>query len=262
MHLGVDAPIVDVFIGGGVPREVRLLAARGLVSTHPQQRLALLALMAADEDPGVAELATSTLAELPAAALARYLGRRDVPEPLRAWFVDRGFAAAPRGDGRDAPDGHDAASDAASDPAAAVPADGADAHPLLTSLSVPEKVRLAMLGRREQRSILIRDPNRMVAAAVLSSPKLTDTEIENFARMQNVSEEVLRVIGTNRAWTRSYAVVSALVKNSRTPPSVSMALLSRLHEREVKALALDRNISDTVRLAARKHLQVQQSRRS
>ncbi|MBA2356003.1 MAG: hypothetical protein H0V80_15225 [Acidobacteria bacterium] len=267
MHLGVDSPVVDVFLRGGVPREARLLAARGLASTRGDERLAILALMAGDQDTVVAELATSTLADLPAEALAKYLTRADVPAELRDWFVLRGFtetssAGAPLTPTTAQHVTHDRGGDAAPVVAAATDPPAEPEHPLLSSLPVPEKVRLAMLGRREQRAILIRDPNRMVASAVLSSPKLTDTEIEHFARMQNVSEEVLRVIGTHRTWTKNYAVAAALVKNSRTPPSVSMALLPRLQEREIKSLAVDRNIPESVRLAARKYLQVQEARRS
>ena len=97
---------------------------------------------------------------------------------------------------------------------------------------------------------------------MLASPKLTEVEIENFARMQNVSEEVLRIIGSSRAWVKSYNIVAALVKNARTPPSVSLPLLSRLNERDVKGLIVNRNLPESVRLAARKFIEVQQERRS
>ena len=113
---------------------------------------------------------------------------------------------------------------------------------------MPDKIKIATLGRREQRSILVRDPNRIVSTAVLASPKLTDTEVENFARMQNVSEEVLRIIGASRAWTKKYSVVAALVKNPRTPPAVSLPLMMRLVERDVKGLSVDRNVPESVRL--------------
>ena len=127
---------------------------------------------------------------------------------------------------------------------------------------MPDKIKLATLGRREQRAILIRDPNRIVSTAVLASPKLTDTEVENFSRMQNVSDEVLRIIGTSRTWTKNYLVVSSLVKNPRTPPAISLALLGRLVERDVKGLTVNRNVPESVRLAARKQLDVMQSRKS
>jgi hypothetical protein len=70
-------------------------------------------------------------------------------------------------------------------------------------MTVPEKVKCASKGTREMRAILIRDPNRMVAAAVLSCPKVNEAEVEAFAKMGNVSEEILRSISMSRAWTKS-----------------------------------------------------------
>ena len=82
-----------------------------------------------------------------------------------------------------------------------------------------------MKGTREQRAILIRDPNKMICASVLSSPKVSMPEVESFARMQNVSEDVLRIIGSNRAWLKSYGVILALTKNPKTPLALSMGLM-------------------------------------
>ena len=115
-----------------------------------------------------------------------------------------------------------------------------------------ERMKLATRGTREQRSVLVRDPNRLVAAAVLSSPKLTDSEVEQFAKMANVAEDVLRVIGTNRAWTKNYGVVAGLVRNPKTPLAISMNLLQRVNDKDVRLIALDRNIPEPLRLAARK----------
>ena len=119
-------------------------------------------------------------------------------------------------------------------------------------MSVLEKMKAAMRGTREERAILVRDPNRLVAAAVLSSPKLTGQEVEAIAKMANVGEDVLRVIGTNRQWTKSYGVVAGLVRNPKTPVAIALNLLPRVHDRDVKMLALDRNIPEPVRMAARK----------
>ena len=76
--------------------------------------------------------------------------------------------------------------------------------------------------------------------AVLSSPKLTDSEIESFTKMGNVSEEVLRVIGNNRSWLKNYGVMLGLVRNAKTPLAISMQLIQRLNERDQKMLAVDR----------------------
>jgi hypothetical protein len=111
-----------------------------------------------------------------------------------------------------------------------------------------------MTGTREERAILIRDPNKLVSVSVLSSPKLTEAEVESFAKMANLSEEVLRLIGMNRAWTKNYGVVSALAKNPKTPISVSLNLVQRLNDRDLKTVSLDRNLQEPLKLAVRKRL--------
>jgi len=117
---------------------------------------------------------------------------------------------------------------------------------------VAERLKVAMQGSREERGVLIRDANRLVSSAVLSSPKLSESEVEAIARMTNVSDEVLRIIGTSRAWTKNYQVISALTRNPKTPVGVALTLMPRLIERDLKMLSTDRNIPEPIRLSARR----------
>jgi hypothetical protein len=111
-----------------------------------------------------------------------------------------------------------------------------------------------MKGTREMRSVLIRDPNRLVASAVLSCPKVNEAEVEAFAKMGNVAEDILRTIAMTRAWTKNYGVTLALVKNAKTPVALTLNLMQRITEADVKKLAADRNVPEPVRLAARKRV--------
>ena len=124
----------------------------------------------------------------------------------------------------------------------------------IANLNVAKRIALAMRGNREERAILIRDPNRIVTAAVLSSPKMSDTEVAAIAKMQNVSEDVLRTIANNRAWTKNYAVILAVVKNPKTPVALSMNLMARLTEKDLKLLSTDRNVPDVLRTQARRKM--------
>jgi hypothetical protein len=124
-------------------------------------------------------------------------------------------------------------------------------------LTTSEKVLTALKGSREERAVLVRDPNRLVSAAVLGSPRMTDGEVETFAGMRNVSDEVLRQIGNNREWTKRYGVVANLVKNPRTPLAVSLGLVSRLNPRDIKSVAVDRNVPEVIRRQAQKFIQAQ-----
>ena len=100
-----------------------------------------------------------------------------------------------------------------------------------------EKMRYALFGNREIRSMLIRDSNKEIARTVLRSPKLTDNEVEAIAAMRGVAEDILREIGQSRAWTKSYAVVQNLVKNPKTPPTISQNLLFRLRAPDLLQLS-------------------------
>jgi hypothetical protein len=117
-----------------------------------------------------------------------------------------------------------------------------------------QKMISALKGTREERAILVRDPNRLVSSAVLGSPKLTDVEVESFAGMKSLSGEVLRKIGNHKDWMKRYGVVANLVKNPRTPLAISLGLVSRLNPRDIKSLAVDRNVPEVIRKQAQKYV--------
>lgn len=117
----------------------------------------------------------------------------------------------------------------------------------IANLSVNEKIKLALLGRREERAILIRDPNRLVATTVLSSPKVTEKDIQVYSQMRNVNEEVLRIIGSRREWLKNQRIAVNLVKNPKTPVQVSLPLMNRLTTHDLRLLVKDRNIPEAIR---------------
>jgi hypothetical protein len=125
-------------------------------------------------------------------------------------------------------------------------------------LNTAEKVITALKGNREDRAILVRDPNRIVSTAVLGSPRLTESEVEAFAGMKNISDEILRQIGNHREWTKKYSVVANLVRNPRTPLAVSLGMVSRLNPKDIKSLAFDRNVPDAIRKHAQRFIKTSQ----
>ena len=115
-----------------------------------------------------------------------------------------------------------------------------------------EKIKAALTGNMETRMLLIRDSNKVVARAVLQSPKLSPTEIEGYASAKNVSEEVLRLIAANRKFRKTYSVMRALVSNPRAPVDVTVPLLNRLNDRDLRGLSLNRNVPEVIRGLAAK----------
>ena len=250
MDPGLRTPLVDFFRRREVARDVRLLAAQGVLAPRALEQLALLVLLSEDPDRDVALTAVKTLERLPIEPLRAFLARSDVPAEIRRFFSDRKIEPATE----PAPDSNDPMLETPADSVEGSPGehDDSDDPKVLSSLPIVQRMKLAMKGTREQRSQLVRDANRMVAAAVLSSPKLTESEVEAFTKMGNVSEDVLRIIGTNRTWLKNYSVTLGLVKNPKTPPGISMQMINRLSERDVKMLAVDRNVPEALRLVARK----------
>jgi hypothetical protein len=117
-------------------------------------------------------------------------------------------------------------------------------------MTVKDRVKLGVKGDREARGILIRDANKMVATAVIHNPRITDHEVENIASMRTVAEEVLRVIGMNRQWARSYPIIHNLARNPRTPMATAVQILGRIRTKDLKAITLNRNVSEAVRRQA------------
>jgi hypothetical protein len=125
-------------------------------------------------------------------------------------------------------------------------------------MSAVEKIKLALTGNQESRLVLIRDSNKIVARSVLASPKLSDGEIEAYASMKNVSEEVLRLIAMNRAFIKKYVVARALVNNPRAPIDVTMPLIARMNEKDLKGLSLNRNVPEVIRTMAAKAIKAKE----
>jgi hypothetical protein len=246
-------PLFDFFRRGEVARDVRLMAAQGTLAPRANEQLEILAFLLADADPEIREVAEATLNRIPIETLQAFLARPDVSIGLREFFADRGvFPSEIPAIEADDPLIDTAPSEFGEDQEEQTEADRASVQQKIGQMGFTDRLKAAMKGTKEMRAILIRDPNKMISAAVLSSPKVTLQEAASFARMASLSEDVLRAIGRNRAWVKSYGVVVALSKNPKTPLAMSMNLMSRLQDKDVQAISVDRNVPEALRLAARK----------
>jgi hypothetical protein len=135
------------------------------------------------------------------------------------------------------------------------------AYQKILTLNVAQKAVLAMRGGREERMILVRDTNKLVALGVLRNPRIQENDVETIARMRNVTDEVLRQIGHNREWTKSYAVVSILVNNPRTPQAISTNFVPRLQTQDLKRLATSKDVPELIRRMAKRTLDIRTQRK-
>jgi hypothetical protein len=122
----------------------------------------------------------------------------------------------------------------------------------LSGMRVVQRVQLALKGGREERMALIRDSCKVVQRAVLQSSRLTDREVESFAAMANLSDEVLRLIANKRQFRKNYIVVRNLLNNPKTPVDVTMKMLPMIQPNDLKFLGMNKNIPEALRSAAAK----------
>jgi hypothetical protein len=344
-------PLVEQFKKGGVPKDVRLVAAQGTLPLGPLDLLELLVLLTGDSDQEIRDAAHKTLSEQPADLLLPLFKDKSTPAAILAWGVKHRQERQLRESALQNTTLEDAAIeelapslprelaelvvinqvrllrrtsllvaiesnpnldndqkrrlrelreefiDERPERAPAPPpppppppepepieepepiTDEAEAmeHYLTTDeraeptklsavqkivkMNTAEKMVTALKGTREERTILIRDRNRLVSTSVLGSPKLTESEVEAFASMKNISDQVLREIGSNREWTRNYNIIAALVRNPRTPLATSMGMVSRLNPRDIKGLSMDRNVSEALRKQAQRFVRSQHDRK-
>jgi hypothetical protein len=122
----------------------------------------------------------------------------------------------------------------------------------LSKMTVAQRIQFAMKGGSEARRTLIRDNNKVVQRAVLQSPRLTDQEVEAFAAMANLTDEILRLIAGNRNFRKNYVVVRNLLTNPKTPLDVSLHILPMLNTTDLKRLSMNKNVPETLRTSAHK----------
>jgi hypothetical protein len=350
-------PLVAQFKRGGVARDLRLMAAQGLLPLKPEDLLELWTDLISDPDDAVRGAAGESLKGFPASELLPIVKNRDTPEGVLSWAVssraepelreaalqnhslsdetieqlaptlpqalaelvvinqtrllrrtsllvaletNAGLSNDQKRRLRELREtfkigAEPAAPPAAQAPAAPPPAPPPEPEPELVPtgdifmtedeaivrylseeerqqtekvsavqkiyrLNTAEKLITALKGTREERSILIRDPNRLVATAVLGSPRITEAEIESISAMKSVSDEILRQIGHHREWTKRYTVLNNLVRNPRTPTGIALSMVPRLNPRDIKAIAVDRNVPEPIRKQAQKFVKTPQQR--
>jgi hypothetical protein len=120
----------------------------------------------------------------------------------------------------------------------------------LAKMTVAQRVQFAIKGSSEARRTLIRDANKVVQRAVLQSPRLTDQEVEAFASMSSLTDEILRLIANNRNFRKNYSVVRNLMNNPKTPLDVTLHMLPMLNAADLKKLTTNKNVPETLRTTA------------
>jgi hypothetical protein len=119
-------------------------------------------------------------------------------------------------------------------------------YQLMQQMSIAEKIKMAMIGDKEWRSLLIKDSNKLVSTAVIKNPRITEPEVLAIAKSSELNEEVIRLVCINKDWLKVYPIRKALVENCKTPLPKALRFLATLNEKDILALAKSKNISSTI----------------
>lgn len=131
----------------------------------------------------------------------------------------------------------------------------------IREMSVGEKIKLALHGNREARTLLLRDSNRIVRQFVLQNPRISEDEVAAFTRNRNADDDLLREVGRRREWMKNYQIRLGLVQNPRTPHELALRCVGTLHERDIRVIAKSKNVPTVVSAQARRILLQKQSMR-
>jgi hypothetical protein len=122
----------------------------------------------------------------------------------------------------------------------------------IQKMTVSQKIKLALLGNKEARAILLRDSNRVVIESVIKGPRITDGEVIGITNSRSVSEDIIRMISANREWQKNYRIRQALVSNPKTPVPIAIKLLETMSKQDLKNLSNSKNISSVVSTTAKR----------
>jgi hypothetical protein len=251
---------VEILRAGKAPPLICRKAAEGDLPVCLEVKIEILVTLCRHPDEATRTTALATLNHWDSAELKQVFSNPETPAAVLEFAVRR--LAPDREELREALAGNPSLRDPLrimlyAGEEVAAPVVAAEAPPERQTLlekigcmTVAEKINAALMGNQEVRTLLVRDSNKIVARAVIQSPKLSDQEVENIATMKNVSEEVLRLVAMNRKFIRSYSVARNLINNPRTPIDTGLPLIHRLNDRDLKELSCNKNVAEVIRSTA------------
>jgi len=122
----------------------------------------------------------------------------------------------------------------------------------IDKMTISQKIKLALLGNKEARTVLLRSSNKIVVESVMKSPRITDGEVVSIANSRNMSEDIIRMIASKREWQKNYKVRQALVTNPKTPVPIALKLLGTISKQDLKHLSISKNISSVIAATAKR----------
>lgn len=265
------SPAVAAYVRPGTSPEARLAGCTAAEGLSAADRLMLLFCLSKDAEPMIRAAALSSLKVLPAEVIKEY---RDCPHPhplildalttlcqshSEASPAPEPTMVADKHERQAAPDeaGREEESEEESEEEA--PVDEEDEQYLskfkiAQLMGISEKIKMALSGDKEWRSILVKDANKLVSGSVIKNPRISEGEILTLIKAGIQNDEIMRLICANKEWIKSYKIRKALVENNRTPVQNAMRYLGTMGEKDLASFAKSKNISSVISTMAKRLL--------
>ena len=244
LYVKPDAPLLE-----------KMKVVSGEVTATPGERVTLLFFLCYDKNQEIKSAALAALKGLPLPLVAEVYASPDTHprlQELLARIYPLAATAAMQADSKESEEiPEEPAEDPEEDPVAEDEAYQSK-YQLAQSMGVGDKIKVALTGDKEWRSLLIKDSNKLVNSAVVKNPRITEPEILMIAKSVIQNEEILRIICQNKEWIKNYSIRKALVLNNKTPLPVAIRFMGFLTEKDLLGMAKSRNISSVLANNARR----------
>jgi hypothetical protein len=246
-------PAVAFYVRPGVSSETRLAGCSAAAGLQPFERVTLLFCLSKDTESSVKSAAVRQLEMLPKDVVETYADSADshpaVLETLsRITFVgsavpDISDNESDQSDLPDLPDG-----------SAEKTEEFLSKYKMAQTMGIAEKIKMALTGDKEWRSVLVRDANKLVSGGVIKNPRITEAEVLALVKAGIQNDEIIRLICANREWIKNYNIRKALITNNKTPVQNAMRYLDTMGEKDLASFAKSKNISTVISTMAKRNL--------
>ena len=260
------SPAVAAYVRPGTSLETRMAGCTAAESMAAADRLMLLFCLSKDSEPAIRAAAFSSLEEVPAEVISEYKGCPH-PHPLVLDALEllsqkNSESAQPpetllAADNELAGEPDEAGQDAVTEEEAPINEEDEEflsKYKTAQLMGIGEKIKMALSGDKEWRSILVKDANKLVSGSVIKNPRITEGEILTLIKAGIQNDEIMRLICANKEWIKSYKIRKALVENNRTPVQNAMRYLGTMGEKDLAYLAKSKNISSVISTMAKRLL--------
>ncbi len=262
----IISPVVAAYVRPGTTAEQKRAACTGTVSLSAADRLILLLCLVKDSEPAIREIALSSLKEIPKDIITEYLARDDsnplVIKALSHFCSNFPLPPPPQDtvesvietDLIDDPDELDSQQE---EDDGAVDEEGEafkSKYKMVQTMGIAEKIKMALSGDKEWRSILIKDANKLISGSVIKNPRITEAEVITIAKGGIQNDEIMRLICANKEWVKIYKIRKALIENSRTPVQNALKYLATMGDKDLASYAKSKNIPTVIATMAKRLL--------